>query len=96
MKVRVHFFHINVKFGMFTLHSCAYIPQRYLSGTCRCGLKKRLLFGGSKIRTKFGTANVYTVCKKWRFVKNKQLCKKYVLSTLFYKFNMIHNLNYKN
>ena len=82
---------------MFTLHSCAYIlPQRYLSETCRWGLKKSLLFGGSKIRTKFGTANVYTVCKKWGFDKNEQLCEKYVLSTLFYKSNMIHNLNYKN
>jgi len=25
---------------MFTLHSWAYIPQRYLSGTCRWRLKK--------------------------------------------------------
>ena len=60
------------------------------------GVEKSILMMGSKIRTKFGTANVYTVSKKWGFDENEQLCEKYVLSTLFYKPNMIHNLNYKN
>src|SRR6266576_3816105 len=54
MKVRMHFFYINVKFGMFTLHYCTYIPQRYLSGTYRWGLKKSILFGVQKFVPNLG------------------------------------------
>ena len=80
---------------MWSLECLLYTHDTFL-GPIDGGWKKSLLFGGSKIRIKFGTANVYTVCKKWGFDKNEQLCEKYVLSTLFYKSNMIHNLKFKN
>ena len=74
---------------MFTLHSCACTPQGYL-GPIGGGWKKVYFLGVQKFVPNLEQL-MFTLS-----AKNEQLCEKYVLSTLFYKSNMIHNLNYKN